>query len=111
LVKYGEPLSAYGTDAIPLKKLMDERPDWGAKLHPNHDQVKAEVIWAVRMEMAMQLEDVLARRLRILFVDAAAAMKVAPEVASLMALELGKSVEWEEEQVATFVELARGYLP
>ena len=59
----------------------------------------------------MQLEDVLARRLRILFIDAAAAIAVAPEVASLMALELGKSAEWQEEQLASFVELAKGYLP
>jgi len=28
-----------------------------------------------------------------------------------MALELGKSAEWEEEQVGTFVEVAKGYLP
>lgn len=110
-IKYGEPLSAYGSDAIQIRKLMEEHPDWGSKLHPSHDHVKAEVIWAVRMEMAMQLEDVLARRLRILFIDAAAAIAVAPEVASLMALELGKSAEWQEEQLASFVELAKGYLP
>jgi len=110
-IKYGEPLSAYGSDAIQIRKLMEEHPEWGSKLHPRHDHVKGEVIWAVRMEMAMQLEDVLARRLRILFIDAAAAMEVAPEVASLMALELGKSAEWEEEQLASFVELAKGYLP
>jgi len=110
-IKYGELLSAYGSDAMQIRKLIEDCPDWGSRLHPKHDHVKAEVVWTVRMEMAMQLEDVLARRLRILFVDAAAAMEVAPEVARLMASELGRSAEWEEEQVATFLEVARGYLP
>jgi glycerol-3-phosphate dehydrogenase len=38
--------------------------------------------------MAMTVEDVLARRLRLLFLDGRAAIEVAPQVATLMAQEL-----------------------
>lgn len=37
----------------------------------------AEVIWAVRYEMARTVDDVLARRVRLLFLDARAAIQSA----------------------------------
>jgi glycerol-3-phosphate dehydrogenase len=70
----------------------------------------AEVVYAVRYEMAMTVEDILARRIRLLFLDAAAAMAAAEAVATLMAKELGKDNEWENEQVDSFNELAKQYL-
>ena len=70
----------------------------------------AEVVWAVREEMAMTLEDVLARRVRMLFVDAREAMAAAPKVAAVVARELGRDKAWEEEQVKKFTELAKGYI-
>ena len=48
----------------------------------------AEVVWAVRHEMARTVEDVLARRLRLLFLDARNAMAAAPVVAAIMRKEL-----------------------
>ena len=70
----------------------------------------AEVVWAVREEMAMTLEDVLARRVRMLFVDAREAMAAAPKVAAVIARELGRDKAWEEEQVKNFTELAKSYI-
>jgi len=109
-VVYGQPLSAYGSDANKILELIKENSDWSSRLHPSYVYIKAEVIWAVRMEMAMQIEDVLARRLRLLFTDVQAAMDVAPEVARLMAIEMKCSREWKEEQTAAFIEVAKGYL-
>lgn len=109
-IAYGQPLSAYGSDAKQIRELINENREWGSFLHPSHVYIKAEVIWAVRMEMAQQVEDVLARRFRLLFVDAQAALDIAPEVARLMAIELKATPEWVEEQLASFTELARGYL-
>ena len=51
------------------------------KLHPDYAYTVGEVTWLVRNEMPRTLEDVLARRLRILFLDARAAMAMAPKVA------------------------------
>ena len=52
------------------------------------------------------MEDVLARRLRLLFLDARAAMEVAPAVAELMEAELGLSYIPMD-----FNAVAEGYLP
>jgi glycerol-3-phosphate dehydrogenase len=60
--------------------------------------------------MAMTVEDVLARRIRLLFLDARAAVEVARVVAELMATEMGKSVGWVEEQVNAFESLASNYI-
>ena len=60
--------------------------------------------------MAQTLDDVLARRIRALYLDARVAKKMAPKVAHIMATELGKDQAWEEEQVNEFCQLADGYI-
>ena len=83
----------------------------GEKLHDHLPYTKAEVVWAVRNEMALRLEDVLARRTRSLILDAAVSMDIAADAAHLMAQELGRGSGWEKQQVAEFQSLAQGYLP
>jgi len=63
----------------------------------------------VATEMARQLEDVLARRTRALFLDARASIEAAPAVARLMAGELGRDAQWEREQVIAYSKLAEQY--
>ena len=75
------------------------------------DYTEAEVVWAVREEMARTVEDVLARRVRILFVDARRAVQAAPRVAQLLAAELGYDEVWERAQVEQFTRLAEHYYP
>ena len=100
----------YGSDLPLIKKLIEEKPELGEKIHPNYDYLAAYVIWAVKEEMAQTVEDILARRLRVLFLDARAAIEMAPKVAQLMALELKKDENWEKTQVKDFVNLAQNYL-
>lgn len=70
-----------------------------------------EVIRMVREEMASNLEDVLARRTRALFLDARAAARAAPAVAATLARALGRDQSWIDEQVRSFTALAKSYLP
>ena len=70
----------------------------------------AEVVWAVRHEMARTVEDVLARRMRALFLNARAAVEMSGPVARLMAGELGKGSEWEDGQVEAFRKTAGGFM-
>ncbi|MDR1882250.1 MAG: glycerol-3-phosphate dehydrogenase/oxidase [Prevotella sp.] len=102
--------SVYGSDYEKIQKLEQERPELAGKLHPRFDYTGAEVVWAVREEMAITVEDVLSRRLRATFLDARAAIDIAPAVASIMAKETGKDMEWEKAQVREFIELAQHYL-
>lgn len=69
----------------------------------------AQVRHAVRFEQARTVEDVLARRDRLLFLDVAAALEVAPAVAAIVAEELGRSGGWVEAQLRSFRALAAGY--
>jgi glycerol-3-phosphate dehydrogenase len=103
-------LYVYGSDMEAVLDLLKENPEWAKKLHARLDYIEAEVIWAVRNEMARKVEDVLARRLRALFLDARAAMEMAPMVAKLMGREMKKDEAWENAQVADFNYLAEGYL-
>ena len=48
--------------------------------------------------------------MRLLFLDARNAMAAAPVVAAIMRKELHRDAAWEERQVASFNELAKGYL-
>ena len=106
--RFGE-LAGYGSDAPAIRALAEADPALGERLHPALPYIAAEVTWAVRMEMARTVDDVLARRLRALFLNAAAAVEMAPTVAALLARELGRDAAWTAAQVAAFAELARGY--
>ena len=103
-------LSAYGSDAVEIEDLARSGSGWGERLHPGLDLTPAEVVWAVREEMACHLEDVLSRRSRALLLDARATLDIAGSVAVLMAQELGADEGWVEEEVRSFSKLAAGYL-
>jgi glycerol-3-phosphate dehydrogenase len=96
----------YGADADAVRAL----PGSDRLLHPDLPYVEAEVRWAVRFEQARTVEDVLARRLRALLLDARAAIAMAPRVAELMAQDLGRHADWQAAQVAAFTELAKSYM-
>ena len=105
------PLAVYGTDAAAIQELAREDPALAERLHPALPITAAWVIWAVREEMAMTVDDVLSRRSRSLLLDASAAIAIAPRVASLLARERGKDRIWEERQIIDFRRMAKGYLP
>jgi glycerol-3-phosphate dehydrogenase len=105
-----DPLHYYGSDAIHIKKIVKAVPSMSEKLHQNLPYIKAEVIWSVREEMARTVEDFLARRSRALLLDARASIDMAPEVARLIAEELGYDGAWQAEQVAAYDNLAKEYL-
>ena len=77
---------------------------------PRIDFIKAEIIYAIRHQMAMSLEDILARRIRILYLDAKVAIQVAPEVARIMSKEMNKNTEWTLKEINNFTVLANQYI-
>jgi glycerol-3-phosphate dehydrogenase len=103
-------LQVYGSDIPKIKSIIGLEPELGEKLHPDLPYLKAEVIWAVRDEMARTVEDVLARRTRALLLDARASIAMAPVVAALMGKELGLRKKWQKEQVQQYTEFANGYI-
>ena len=108
--KFG-PLSVYGADALAIQELIAADPTLGAPMHPDLPYCPAEVVWAARFELARTVEDVLARRTRALFLDARAAIAMAPQVADVLAKELRRDAAWRDAQIVDFRALARQYLP
>ncbi len=105
-----DPHSVYGSDYPQIAQLAQESPELGQLLHKRLPYQAAEVVWAARHEMARTVEDVLSRRTRALLLDARASQEAAPEVARLLARELGRDVAWQQAQVEQFRQLAENYI-
>jgi glycerol-3-phosphate dehydrogenase len=103
-------LAVYGSEQAAIDELARSEAGLGARVHPALPYRYAEVVWAVRQEMARTVEDVLARRTRALFLNARAAMEAAAGVAACMAKELGRDEAWQKAQVEAFRALAAGYV-
>lgn len=109
-VNKSDPLYFYGSDAIGIKKLVEGDTSLSEKICTGLPHIKAEVVWHVRNEMARTVEDVLARRTRSLLLDAKLSIEMVPVIAKIMAQELNKSIEWENEQISEYTKLANQYL-
>jgi glycerol-3-phosphate dehydrogenase len=105
------PLENYGSDARKIADLIREQPALATPLHESLLICGAQIVWAARFEMARTLDDVLARRTRALFLNARAAIAMAPAAARLLAETLGHDDDWQRCQVAEFGEIAAGFLP
>jgi glycerol-3-phosphate dehydrogenase len=101
----------YGTEARGVLELgrelgladADSRPeDLGAGEH-----LAAEVSWAVRHELALTLDDVLARRMRLAQVLPDRGAAIAPRVAELIGAELGWDSDQRETEIAAYLDGAR----
>lgn len=103
-------LPLHPPDSAEILALAQAEPRLAARLHPSLAYTAADVIWGVRMEMARTIEDVLARRTRTLFLRAKAAIEIAPDVATLMAPELGWSASRTESELVRFRSVANAYI-
>ena len=81
------------------------------KFHPDLPYIGAEVVWAVREEMARTVEDVLAPRTRALLLGARASIEAAPRVAELTRRSLNGTATGRSKPCRNFKEVAQGYLP
>ena len=103
-------LEVYGSDAPSIQAIGKEADGNAVTLHPELPITAAQVIWAVREEMAVTLVDVLSRRTRCLLLNARASIEIAGTVAKIMATEAGYDSDWERDQVEVYTTLAKGYL-
>jgi glycerol-3-phosphate dehydrogenase len=103
--------SVYGIEPAHGTALLEAEPRLAAYLHPDCALRRADVVWAIRYEMARTVEDVLARRSRVLFLNHALAVHVAPAVAACMAEALGHGPDWVTQQLADFASVATHFQP
>lgn len=101
----------YGSDLPAIQKIENEFPSLGKPLDSSLSIRGSDVVWAAQQEMARTVEDVLARRTRSLFLNAPAALRVAPKVAELLAQELDEDDSWIADQLENLNLIASAYLP
>jgi glycerol-3-phosphate dehydrogenase len=104
-----EPESVYGSDVSEVLAISNNDPDLSLQIHPALPYRKREVVWAARREYARTTADVLARRTRALFLNAAAAIQAGPEVSRILARELGRDEAWRSRDLQSFLDMAKGY--
>jgi glycerol-3-phosphate dehydrogenase len=98
------------TAELPIPDSIDPGSGDADRLVEGLPYTTNEIVHAVRHKMARTVEDVLARRTRLLFLNAKVAIETAPLAARIIAEELGKNEDWITSQVEEFTMLARGYL-
>lgn len=105
---FDDPLHVYGTDKNNILKLTEKRKN-NTSLSPKLFITKNQILWAIRYEMAITLEDILARRTRCLFLDVFETEKLVDKVLSIMADELLKDDVWKQQQKLSFLSLTKKY--
>jgi glycerol-3-phosphate dehydrogenase len=98
----GYLVATYGTEVTHLLILLMKRPTLAERIIPDLPVIKAQVMHAIRHEMALTLEDVLNRRTPIATCAADQGLGMAEAVASWMAAELGWTIEERAVQVAAY---------
>jgi len=101
------PIHFYGTDIEKIENLCSEG---NSSISEKFFISKNQIIWSIRNEMAMTLEDVMARRTRSLFLDARESLKIAPKVLEIMAKEMKKNIDWIKNESANFEKVAKNYI-
>jgi glycerol-3-phosphate dehydrogenase len=94
----------FGSAAWEVLKLTSDKPSLAQPVLPGRAPIQAEVIYSAREELAMTIEDVIARRLGVQFYSWRDAMHSAPVVGALMAEELGWLPEQTRGAVTAYVE-------
>jgi len=108
---FESPLYYYGADQKYILESVEKDPGLGDQIHEHFPYIRAEIQWAVNEEMCMTIEDFLARRSRMLFLDARASVEAAPVVAQMMASLLHEDATWISQQLDAYTLLAKNYLP
>jgi len=104
---WNDPLHVYGSDSQKVKAFGTEEKN--SSLSEKVYITENQICWSIENEMAITLEDVLARRTRCLFLDSAETEKIAPKVAEIMRSFLKEDYNWLERQLTQFNKIIKNY--
>ncbi len=87
-------IASYGKDAQAVVDIVEQEPSLNNRICPDYPPIMAEVQFCVLNEMAVSLEDLLCRRMRLGFVHQKQCLDAGPKVAMLIQSLLG----WDNER-------------
>lgn len=103
-------LGRYGTDVETIVAMIEEKPSLATRLPGTRDYLEAEVVFAARCELALHVDDVLARRTRLVFESRDRGAQAAQRVAQIMGEELGWDSARSTSEVADYTARATAQL-
>ncbi|NDB02763.1 MAG: glycerol-3-phosphate dehydrogenase/oxidase [Flavobacteriaceae bacterium] len=107
-LSFEDPLHVYGTER---ETLMAQGPeDHNASLSNIFYISVNQILYSIRHEMAITLEDIIARRVRCLFLDAKETLRLLPRIAHIMAQELNRDEHWEAQELEKTEQLVKNYI-
>tara|TARA_B100000575_G_scaffold289551_1_gene291519 strand:- start:1926 stop:3473 length:1548 start_codon:yes stop_codon:yes gene_type:complete len=106
-VDWSDPMHVYGSLKKKVESLGGENDNksLSSKFYISNNIIE----WSIIHEMALTLEDVLARRTRCIFLDSRESQKIAPIVAKKMSEVLGKDQKWIDAELKKFNKLIKNY--
>jgi glycerol-3-phosphate dehydrogenase len=99
----GHLRAKFGARAVDVMALARANPDLRAPLVDGLAPLKAEVVFCARNEMAISIEDILARRIGLEFYGWRESVAAAPRVAELLAGELGWPSEMKDRAIQQYI--------
>jgi glycerol-3-phosphate dehydrogenase len=93
----------FGTQSAMVLELTKQNPELKSPIVVGSPTIQAEIVFCIRQEMAVTIEDILARRIGLQFFDWRLAMEAAPVVASHLAQEMAWSHQERGEAVQAYV--------
>jgi glycerol-3-phosphate dehydrogenase len=107
-IDFDHPLHAYGSDASTITANGEAKDN--ESLSSKFYITKNLILWSIQKEMAIHLDDILARRIRCLFLDAEETKKIAPIVAKIMAEYLNKNESWINKELSNANKIIKNYI-
>ena len=106
-VDFSDPMHVYGSLKKKVESLggKDDNSSLSTKFYITNNIIE----WSIIHEMALTLEDILARRTRCIFLDSNESKLIAPNVAKKMAEVLEKDQEWIDTELKNFNKLIKNY--
>ena len=106
-VDFSDPMHVYGSLKKKVESLggKDDNNSLSTKFYITNNIIE----WSIIHEMALTLEDILARRTRCIFLDSNESKLIAPNVAKKMAEVLEKDQEWIDTELKNFNKLIKNY--
>lgn len=96
-------VSSYGSEWKQVWALAAAHPHLSQQIHGEHQALGAQVLFAIREEMAQRVSDILFRRTHVAFETRDHGLEAAAPVAELMRAELG----WNDQKAAREVQQYR----
>ncbi len=94
----------FGAEAVAVSRLARSDESLGRPIVPGQAGMRAELVHAIRREMAMTLCDLLIRRTHLFYEAAGHALAEAPEIVELAARELGWDPARQASELAAYLQ-------